>query len=299
MTENEFILQDRLAKTQAVLGKYGASNFYVSFSGGKDSMVLHHLIDMAEPENRIPRVYADTGIEYKKMVEYVTELQKHDDRIQIIKPKIPIRQMLEREGYPFKSKMHSNYVKKYQSKGMEYKSVRAYTGKEDTLSGRPMFRPCPKVLLYQFSKENKLKISDMCCYRLKEQPIKEWQKEHNKKYSILGLMREEGGRRHNAGCMAFKSGKLTAFQPLAVLTKEWENWFIDKYNIKLCDLYYPPYNFTRTGCKGCPFALHLQDDLNTLRELLPNEAAQCERIWAPVYAEYRRIGYRLKENTPG
>ena len=66
MTENEFILQDRLAKIQAVLGKYGASNFYVSFSGGKDSTVLHHLIDMAEPENRIPRVYADTGIEYKK-----------------------------------------------------------------------------------------------------------------------------------------------------------------------------------------------------------------------------------------
>ena len=299
MTNNEFILQDRIAKIQSVMRQYGEDNFYISFSGGKDSTVLHYLFDVAIPGNKIPRVYANTGIEYKKMVEYVTEMQKHDDRIKIIKPTTPIKQMLERDGYPFKSKEHSTYVKKYQAKGMQYKSVRAYTRKENTLKGVPMFRPCPKVLLYQFSDENKLKISDLCCHNLKEQPLDNWQKEHNKKYKIVGIMREEGGRRSRAECMAFKNKKLKAFQPLAILTEAWENWFIEAYNIKLCDLYYPPYNFKRTGCKGCPFALHLQDELNTLRELLPNEAAQCERIWAPVYAEYRRIGYRLKENTPG
>ena len=86
----------------------------------------------------------------------------------ILKPKTPIKPMLERDGYPFKSKMHSSYVRKYQSKGFEYKSVRAYTRIENTLSGRPILQGCPKKLMYQFTDENKLKISDMCCVRMKE-----------------------------------------------------------------------------------------------------------------------------------
>lgn len=28
---------------------------------------------------------------------------------------------------------------------------------------------------------------------------------------------------------------------------------------------------------------------------MPNERKQCEYIWQPVYAEYRRLGYRLKK----
>ena len=84
------------------------------------------------------------------------------------------------------------------------------------------------------------------------------------------------------------------FHPLSVVSNEWEEWFIKKFNIELCKLYYPPYNFERTGCKGCPFALHLQEQLDLMEKLLPNERKQCEFIWQPVYEEYRRIGYRLK-----
>lgn len=64
--------------------------------------------------------------------------------------------------------------------------------------------------------------------------------------------------------------------------------------IKLCKLYYPPYNFERTGCKGCPFALKLQDQLDLMQIFFPAERKQCENIWEPVYNEYRRIGYRLR-----
>lgn len=73
----------------------------------------------------------------------------------------------------------------------------------------------------------------------------------------------------------------------------WENYFIKKYNIQLCKLYYSPYNFTRTGCKGCPFALDLQHVLDVMSELLPAERKQCEEIWKPIYSEYRRINFRL------
>ena len=92
-------------------------------------------------------------------------------------------------------------------------------------------------------------------------------------------------------------GKLKKFHPLLVITEEFEEWFIKTRNIKLCELYYPPYNFERTGCKGCPYNMNLQSYLDTLAILLPEERKQCETIWKPVYDEYRRIGFRLN-NQP-
>ena len=69
--DNEFLLQDRLQKIRQIIRKYGEENFYLSFSGGKDSTVLSHLLDMALPNNKIPRVYANTGIEYRLILEFV------------------------------------------------------------------------------------------------------------------------------------------------------------------------------------------------------------------------------------
>lgn len=72
MTENEFLLQDRITKIKSINELYNLNeNAYVSFSGGKDSTVLHFLLDEALPGNKIPRVYLNTGIEYKKVVAFV------------------------------------------------------------------------------------------------------------------------------------------------------------------------------------------------------------------------------------
>lgn len=290
MTDNEFLLEDRLQKIRSVINKYGEENFYISFSGGKDSTVLSALIDMALPGNKIPRVYANTGIELNMIRDFVCEMQKTDDRIVIIKPAVPIKQMLEEEGYPFKSKHHSEMVKIYQ-RNSDAKSPLKYKNREYNFGSNK----CPKILQYQFEPTFDLKISDECCDRLKKQPLSKWQKENNKPFAIIGIMPTEGGQRESAKCLAFESGKLKAFQPLVPVTKAWEDWFISEYNIKICDIYKPPYNFKRTGCKGCPFNIHLQKDLDTLEKFFPKERKQCEIIWKPVYDEYRRIEYRLKK----
>lgn len=66
MTENEFILQDRIQKIKSINELYDLeNNSYLSFSGGKDSTILHYMLDEALPNNKIPRVYINTGIEYK------------------------------------------------------------------------------------------------------------------------------------------------------------------------------------------------------------------------------------------
>lgn len=295
MTDNEFLLEDRLTKIKSTMKQYGEENFAMSWSGGKDSCVMSTLFDMALPNNRIPRIYADTALDLSIMRDFIKEEMKRDDRIVRIEPTVNVKNMLEQDGYPFSSKRFSERLCKYQRDGMSGNWVKHYLGiHEDGKQWKGNYK-CPKSLKYCFSPDFNIKVSDKCCKRMKEEPLDKWMKENGYKYGILGLMAEEGGRRSNITCFAFRNKKFKNFQPLAPLTKEWEDWFIEKYGVRICDIYKPPYNNQRTGCKGCPFSLHLQEELDILQEYFPNDRKACEKLWKPVYDEYRRIGYRLKK----
>ena len=155
----------------------------------------------------------------------------------------------------------------------------------------------PKCLKYQLEDKCNLKISDQCCNEMKKKPIRKWEQENNRYVAMTGMRKEEGGTRTLiGGCvLTDKNGNLKKFHPLLVVDDEWEDTFIKTNQIDVCDLYKPPYNFRRTGCKFCPFSLDLQEQLEIANRLLPNERKQAEIIWKPVFDEYRRIGYRLKK----
>lgn len=287
--DNELILFDRLNVIKDTINKYGEENFYLSFSGGKDSTLLSWLIDKALPGNKIPRVFMNTGIEYLMIVDFVKELASKDERFVIVQSSKPIKKILEEYGYPFKSKEHSTKLHEWQQGNRETKSMKKY------ISGAPF--QCPDMLLYQFSDNFNLKVSQFCCHKLKKEPAKKWAKENKKSITITGMRREEGGQRTTLGCiLTDKNGKVVKFHPLAVVSDEWEDWLIEKEKITLCPLYLHPYNFKRTGCAGCPFNLHLQEQLETMSMFLPAERRRCEIIWKKVYDEYRRIGFRLNNN---
>lgn len=290
------LLKERLMLIKKVVTEeHDEEEFAMSWSGGKDSCVMSALFDLALPNNRIPRVYANTGLDLTIMKDFIREEMKKDSRIIRIVPSVNVREMLKEEGYPFSSKRFSEALCKYQKDGISGDWVKHYLGvHEDGKQWKGNYR-CPKSLKYCFSQGFDIKVSDKCCKRMKEDILDNYRKENGYKYSIIGLMAEEGGRRQSVGCFAFRSGKFRAFQPLAPMTKEWENWFIEKYEVRICDIYKPPYNHQRTGCKGCPFSLHLQEELDMLQEYFPNDRKACEKLWKPVYDEYRRIGYRLKK----
>ena len=151
MTENEFLLSDRIAKIKSMNELYDLeNNAYISYSGGKDSTVLSHLIDEALPNNKIPRVYINTGIEYKLLVTFVEREREKDNRIQIIAPQKNIREILEQYGYPFKSKEHSHKLCEWK-KGNKPVSIKNYFRLQD--SG---YRTCPQILMYQMQDDFKL-----------------------------------------------------------------------------------------------------------------------------------------------
>ena len=81
---NEFLLSDRITKIRAINEQHNLlNNAYISFSGGKDSTVLHYLIDEALPGNQIPRVFINTGIEYKATLKFVKQMAENDNRFVI------------------------------------------------------------------------------------------------------------------------------------------------------------------------------------------------------------------------
>lgn len=292
MTEYDFLLNDRITKIKSMTEYDFLLKSYLSFSGGKDSTVAHYLLDIALPGNRIPRVYFNTGIEYKSVLNYVRRLAEKDERIIIVNSGVNIPKMLESVGYPFKSKEHSQKVSYYQHSGL-CKTVIDYLGqgnKKDFL--------CPEKLRYNFTPDFKIKVSDKCCYKLKKEIAHKWQEENGKTITITGIRQGEKGLRQSmSGCAVFydKDCKaLKKFHPLFPLEDWWLDEFIKRNNIRLCELYYPPYNFKRTGCVCCPFSLDLQEQLDKLAIYLPTERKRAEYLWRTVYTEYRRIGYRLR-----
>lgn len=288
MTEYEFMLQDRISKIKSINDLYDLEhNSYVSFSGGKDSTVLHYLIDEALFGNKIPRVFINTGIEYKAILKFVKSIAENDNRFEILTVGKNIPETLKTVGYPFKSKEHSLYLSVYQKSG-NTKTVNHYLNRKDTFC-------CTPKLHYQFSKDFQIKVSNKCCFEFKKKPIADYESKSGRTITLTGMMKSEGGLRKNLNCIVTNNdGSLRKFHPLTVISSEFEKWYIESRKIKLCELYYEPFNFQRTGCKGCPYSMDLQKQLDVMEVLLPAEKKQCEFLWKPIYEEYRRIGYRLR-----
>ena len=66
-------------------------NVYVSFSGGKDSTVLKHIVDGIY--NDVPAVFVNTGLEYPEIQKFVHDIKsgKYDcfnNDIEIIRPEM-------------------------------------------------------------------------------------------------------------------------------------------------------------------------------------------------------------------
>lgn len=77
---------------------------YVSFSGGKDSTVLKHIVDSMYDD--VPSVFVNTGLEYPELQKFA-RAQKN---VVVLRPEIRFDEVLRRYGYPVISKRVSGYV---------------------------------------------------------------------------------------------------------------------------------------------------------------------------------------------
>ena len=69
----------------------------VSFSGGKDSTVLAHIVHSMYPD--VPLVFADTGLEYPEIREFARRMGA-----EFVRPKMMFVDVITRYGYPLITK---------------------------------------------------------------------------------------------------------------------------------------------------------------------------------------------------
>ncbi len=103
-------LQAKILMTQRRIREwvdYWHDDVYVSFSGGKDSTVLKHIVD--QMYDNIPAVFVNTGLEYPEIQKFVREIKAgkyecFNPDVEIVRPEMRFDEVIQRYGYPVVSK---------------------------------------------------------------------------------------------------------------------------------------------------------------------------------------------------
>lgn len=241
---------------------------YVSFSGGKDSTVLLHLVRSLYPD--VEAVFADTGLEYPEIKEFV----KTVENVTWLKPKMSFRQVIQKYGYPVSSKVLSRKIK-YARLGSEW-AMKFIDGTAVDSQGRPS--------RYRVSERWKcllnapFLVAPDCCDVMKKSPFRIYQRESGK-FPFVGTMATESLLREQSwvrnGCNSFK-GKSPKSQPLSFWTKQDILQYIKQNNLNIAKVYgdivevdggLKTTGCDRTGCMFCMFGCHLEKGENRFQRM--------------------------------
>jgi 3'-phosphoadenosine 5'-phosphosulfate sulfotransferase (PAPS reductase)/FAD synthetase len=262
-------LEDKIKKSQIRIREwyeYWCGQIYISFSGGKDSTVLLHLVRSLYPE--IPAVFSDTGLEYPEIREFALKQRN----VIVIRPTLNFRDVLGKYGYPVVSKAQARYI-------YEIRNTRSEKLRDLRLSGQQL--PDGKTgKLGMLSKrwryliDAPFKISDECCRVLKKRPFEIYEKKSGRR-AMTGEMAYEGRRRKTRylmyGCNSFtlkrpKSSPLGFWMEQDVLRylKDFQIPYSKVYGdiIEREDGALATTGCERTGCMFCMFGLHLDKNEN-------------------------------------
>ncbi len=228
---------------------------FVSFSGGKDSTVLLHLVRSVYPDVR--GVFVNTGLEYPEIVEFV----KKTDNITHMHPAKPFKKVITEHGYPMVSKDVASMIDLFQNPTEHNQATRRFHDTGVSSKGRfVVSRKIPARWRYLINED--VKISDKCCLYLKKYPIKKYQKETGE-MPFIGTMAKDSKNRMvgylNYGCNAFDTANPRSV-PIAFWSVD-DIWaYIRQHSIPYSNIYDKGYD--RTGCMFCMFGIQYEQDGN-------------------------------------
>ena len=300
---------------------YWNGDVYVSFSGGKDSTVLKHIVDGMYDD--IPAVFVNTGLEYPEIQQFAREIKdgKHacfNSDVEIIRPEMRFDEVVKTYGYPVASKRVASYIDtaKRHPDSMRAKWIRGEEKTKFVTGGK-----------WTFLIDAPFKVSAKCCDIMKKHPLKQYKKRTGR-MPIIGTMASESPNREQSwiqnGCNAFNAKDPTS-QPLAFWTEQDVLHYIKRFNVPYCQIYgeiqvkrdpeavdnqinlidyigeYEPEDTLettgcdRTGCMFCMFGCHLEKEPNRfqrMKETHPRQYAYCmDKLGLKEVLDYIGVPY--------
>ena len=269
---------------------------YVSFSGGKDSTVLAHIVRGMYPD--VPLVFANTGLEYPEVQAFAKKMGAD-----IVRPRMQFSEVISTFGYPIISKEYSEHI--YYARRIRNSTVVTYKGykkteitRERLLALKPSMFNCKKWL--PLCQETSFPISHICCEMIKKSPLKEYQHKA-KRYPYVGTLAEESLLREQSwlknGCNSFE-GKKRKSQPLSFWREQDILKYVKQEDLEIASVYgeivcvddfgfeYEPMpgvdcKLKCTGCDGtgcifCCFGMHLEKGETRIQRLAKTHPRQYE-----------------------
>ena len=123
MNEVEFYLEDLKSK----FSKINPSEYYLAYSGGRDSHFLLWFIREYLHEPRIPAVFSNTGME----IPEIRERALANAQV-ILKPAMKHAEIKEKYGIPLNTKNSDEWVYMYQKKRLPMKTLDEQSKQEAT-----------------------------------------------------------------------------------------------------------------------------------------------------------------------
>lgn len=303
-------------------------NAICSYSGGSDSDIMLHLIELVRKIFDLPPIhycFFNTGLEMEAIKRHVREVEKqYGVTITEHRPQKGIVQATREHGLPFISKIVSSGLEGVQKKNIPLSIAAEYANAEDKMAKRAELRerypksestinflcgcnsagePRPDIqlvigsskYLLDFIIENPIpfKVSNKCCNYCKKQVAHSVQKPFD--MVITGERRDEGGMRsvprkgNTPMCFSETADGKYRLRPLFYVSDADKQWYKDYYGIRYSDAY-EVYGLTRTGCCGCPISAKAVEDLEKIR---PYEANLVKAAWNVFGDSYR---YRQQYN---
>ena len=271
---------------------------YVSFSCGKDSTVLAYLAARYLSSFRTPPwplnlVFVNTGLEYPEIQRFVNEyadwLRRKFPRITVnlhrLRPKMNIRQVVEKYGYSIVSKEVANCVWLARKSGNGTRMARLRGELLDS-DGNPSAYNCEK---WGFLLDAPFLVSSECCRIMKKNTAHRYEGRENEK-PIVATMADEGRQRFQkwmaTGCNAFE-GKRPMGKPMSFWTEQDVLRYIvgnqipyasvygdivasdgeNDYDTTLTDCNLHCTGCQRSGCMFCAFGAHLEKGENRFERM--------------------------------